>query len=361
MDVKLDQTKTAPDPVPGSRFTRLAWLVAAAAFALYAYLAWRNPAVYWYDSTDRLALRDRLLVGHWLPLVQAVIFLISRATRDLLVVRLVLAAIAALSIVAMDCLATRLFRAQTGPVSAVLLASNVLFVALAIVPYPDVLFVGLMLTALYHLSLAPSRNHVLLGMLALNPACLTRYEGWILAGLIAMAAALRFARQLAWSEMRRFAATEALTALAPVAWLILGVNTSGGLLSSLATVVGFEQDRLNTAPFLPMIDPGYVRQFATNFLHLLTWQLGVPLIAAGLLGWLLAVRRGRNRSVHILIAVFCLLDLALLALWRPWPFDNLRQTFIVLVFLILYAEMRASRLAERPSTCLRDLAGPPSG
>jgi hypothetical protein len=328
-----------------------------AAFGFYLYLAWRYPAVYWYDPHDRLALRDQILLGRWLPLTQLLIYLVSRVTLNLLVLRGVLAGIGALTVLAMFGLARGAFGRLPALIAAGLLASNLMFAALAIVPYPDVLFLGLMLTALHYLHQPSTPHRSTLGMLALNLACLTRYEGWMLAAIIILETSIVGFKTLPFTAaISRAAKSVAVVSVAPVAWLALGVNTTGGLLTRLGEVIGFEQDRAGTNPFLPTIDPGYLHDFALNFYHLLSWQCGLAIVLAGLAGWLVAIRTSARR-LHVQLAAFVLMDWLLLALWRPWDLSNLRQAFLIQSFLILYAGYGLVHLAQLLLNWLRELTG----
>ena len=56
-------------------------------FTFYEILIYLYPSVYWYDAHVRLGLRDQILLGHWLPLLQAVIVFISNISLDLVVLR----------------------------------------------------------------------------------------------------------------------------------------------------------------------------------------------------------------------------------------------------------------------------------
>jgi hypothetical protein len=58
-------------------------------------------------------------------------------------------------------------------------------------------------------------------------------------------------------------------------------------------------------------------------------------LAAG--GILAALIMGRRRAPHLRILAFLVLDWSLLAFLQPWGFGNLRQPFVLQVFLILYA------------------------
>ncbi len=351
--------KTAQDDLLTGQLANGFMLVLAFLSALgYVYLAQQYPAVFWYDAVTRLALRDQILLGHWLPLTQLVVFAISKITTNLILLRSCLALIAALTLVAIFRLAGRAFGFVGGLIAALLLASNLMFAALATVPYPEVLFVGLILTALYFLDQPSPPRNLILGMLALNLACLTRYEGWLLAAVIVLDTAIRCFGKVSWKSLiGQTAKMATLAGVAPLGWLVFGVNVPQGLTGRLQAVLTFEQDRLSANPFLPVIDPAHVRDFAANFYQLLSWQAGLPIILAGVAGWLIVFFKAPHRLLHVRILAFAALDWLLIALWRPWALDNLRQTFVAQVFLLFYAAYGLMQIVQIPSNWLTSLLG----
>src|SRR4051812_24585532 len=83
-----------------------------------------HPTMYWYDAYGRVAFRDHLILGRWLPMLQLVVYAVGKVTHSLPALRLVLAAIGALTVAAAYSFAARLFNRTTGVVFAALLATN---------------------------------------------------------------------------------------------------------------------------------------------------------------------------------------------------------------------------------------------
>lgn len=80
-------------------------------------------------------------------------------------------------------LGQRLFNQKTGVIWATLLAFSPLFVRYSIVPYQEALFLFLIFIGIYFYLLdKPSASY--LSSLFISLSCLTRYEGWILCGII---------------------------------------------------------------------------------------------------------------------------------------------------------------------------------
>jgi hypothetical protein len=85
------------------------------------------------------------------------------------------------------------------------------------------------------------------------------------------------------------------------------------------------------------MNTGYIFGFAGNFFHLLNWQAGTGVLVLALAGWMWALRNPSRRFSHIRISVFLLLVCLLIAFFSPWEFAQLRQVFVLEVFVILYA------------------------
>lgn len=310
-------------------------------FVFYLALIRSFPVVYWGDAHVRLALRDQILVGHWLPLIQVLIFLVSKIDTSLLLIRTVLALMAAGVVVTTYRLGSRLFSHAAGMVAAAFLGGSILYAALATVPYPEVVFTGFVFVALEMLDRPASPARLYVGLLALNLACLTRYEGWMLAAIVIVDAAARSWSSGNWrAALPDFSRTAFVCALGPLAWLLAGVQGTGGLIDRVKAIFMFETaitDRTLESHFLSSLDLDYLRAFATNYYHLVEWQTGLWMILLGAVGFLLAVRPAQHRAAHMRILAFVGADLALLAFWQPQDFTSLRAPFIGEIFLILYA------------------------
>ena len=310
-------------------------------FAFYQLLIYANPAVYWYDSHIRLALRDQILVGHWLPLFQALILVFSKFKLELTALRSIFSVLSIGSLVALYLLGRRLFSPTVGVVAFVFLSINTIFAALATVFYPDVLFVGLSLLAFYFLDQQDTPRHFYLGMAALNLACLTRYEGWLLTALFIGETALRSFSALDWTAAsRQTAKTIVLCSLAPMGWIAFGFPESGGLFERLKTIAAFESltsTSLLGEHIFTRLNLAYLGEFSHEYFHILKWQIHPEFILLGGLGFLLALVNSSIRPTHWRILIFLVLDFALWAISQQRGFGNLRQTFLLQAYLVLYA------------------------
>jgi len=311
-------------------------------FLWYVVLISKTPAVYWADAHIRLALRDRVLIGYWPPLIQAVIFTASKISGSLVFLRVILTLIAAGALFCFHQLAARLFSESCWvPVLAlVLLGVNMMYAALATVPYTEVLFVGFAFLTLIFVQRSHNRISFYLAVISLGLACLTRYEGWILGVVLVTEEAIAAMRSGTFYQLLLMAQRSILLMLAPTLWILFVVIEPGGLWGRLNGLFNFAATFSGANPvsqFTARFNSKYITAFATNFHHMLAWQAGNGILIFGVAGIILAVKSSANRASHLRIIGFLILDLILIAFWSPWDFTNLRQVFIWEVFLILYA------------------------
>ncbi len=300
-------------------------LLCAMTLLLDGWIVQTYPIIYWYDPYMRLAHREQILVGRWLPALQTVIVVVGKLTTDLTAIRMALAVVAAGAVWAIYLLAARLFSPSAGLIAAALLASNIMFVALSTAPYPEVLFVGLVFLSFYFLDEPRTAARYTAGAVCVNLACLTRYEGWLLAAVLIGSSLVESVRAKDWRAM---ITTTALLGLAPFGWTLLGA----------LTIEPHETEILSRLTF------DHWLAFAAQYLDLLKWQAGLGVVLLGVAGLIGAGWMSSKRTTHLQIVVFLVLDLLLIGLLQPWQFGNLRQTFVAIVFLILYAAFALERL-----------------
>jgi hypothetical protein len=309
-----------------------ALLLGAASFTFGAILVHLHPALYWADGYGRTVGRDHVLLDRWLPLLQVVVYGTGKLTRNVETLRLVLAFIGVFTVASAVALGATLARYSVGVVFALLLATNLLFVALSIVPYQEVLFAGLVFAALaLHASPAGTRSRWLAAA-AFNLACLTRYEGWVLVLVLGLDEFVEVARQDSLARgLRSSLGLTARYGLAAVGWLLL-LRALGGGVGRLAGA--------------PSNDPAGLVLRGREFLRQCDWQVGNPLLVATAALGLSASLARRERRRHLIIVVFVAACVAFTLLARPYSRGNLRQTFLPVVFALLYAAIGLELLVD---------------
>ena len=180
-------------------------------FALAAGIIYSNPIIFGGDPLNRLLHRDRLVMGHQLPMLQVLIFGVTQISTSPSLVRYLVAFIGALAGVGFYWVVADLFGEKWALPAALLFVSNPFFLAQSTVPYQE----GLMLAGLlfsFHLFY---RERWLASSIVLAIACLTRYEAWAAAPVLALTYVVRNDRRfIGWLT----GAT--LFGWMPVAWIV---------------------------------------------------------------------------------------------------------------------------------------------
>jgi hypothetical protein len=309
--------------------------------AFYQTLIYSTPTIYWNDAHIRWALRDQLLLGEWLPGVQASVVPIAKITSDLDFLQGILSLLAIGSLTCFYVLARHLFSSLTGLIAFMFLAFNSMFAAFAIVPYSEILFIGFVFLILVLLDEPVFSRRFYFGLFLLNLASLTRYEGWFLTVFFIAEMALRSFFTVKWQiALWQTLKMAFLSSVAPMAWLMIGMSKANGLRGRLNEIFEFviapSKPRLSDH-ILERLNSEYIHDFSSQFFSLLIRQIHVEILVLAVLGFSLAILGASYRSVHLRILLFLVLDWLLLAFFQPWKFGNLRQPFFAQVFLVLYA------------------------
>lgn len=143
------------------------------------------PAPYGEDGFGRVFFKDHIFLSHWLPLAQCIVYLTARLWDGILAVRLVFAMLGSLAACGFYLFLRLLVDRRAAFFGGILFSLNALFVILSLMPYQDVLFLGLYYAGLAFLFeggregnsgaqiLQSKRGALLYGL-----ASLTRYESW---------------------------------------------------------------------------------------------------------------------------------------------------------------------------------------
>lgn len=146
-----------------------------------------NPIIFGEDTLNRLLHRNTLVIGHQLPMLQVLISAVTIISPDPILVRYMVAVIGALAGVGFYFVVKDLFGEKWAFPAALLFVTNPYFVALSTVPYQEILMLAALLFA-FHL-FYKERWLAASGVFAI--ACLSRYEAWAAAPVLAVAYVLR--------------------------------------------------------------------------------------------------------------------------------------------------------------------------
>jgi len=306
----------------GKRLSIAASGVAAATFALGLYLIWRYPVIYWDDAYTRLAYRDQVLVGRWLPAMQMLVFLTGKLPAGLVMLRVLLAGIAAGGVLAVYQYTARVFNPAAGLLAAALLATHTLFIALATVPYREVLIATLCFLVLPLLDRAsePRRRAAAYGLVVLLN--LTRYDAWLFVPIFVLLEACRGFETGVWKAAIHTGVPAALIMGAvPVAWTLFG------------PIAVLEHE----TGVLERILSGEVRALLTGMLDHGWWRTRWDLLLLGAAGAAAALADPNKRRHPLRLLSLAGIQFSFLTIAGIWRAENLRMTFLPTVLLIPYA------------------------
>jgi hypothetical protein len=295
---------------------RNAIIVGAAALLARVWLIFTFPIVYGGDSLLRLVNRDRILLSYQLPLLQSLIWAVTRISTNVLSVRLLMAALGAFAAVAFYRFAADFAGERAALAGALLFATDPFLTPVSSVPYQEILLLGCLLAALRSLF----RGRDVSAAVWLGLACLTRFEAWAACPVFAV---------VAWKRGRPLWQSALLFAWAPLVWLGFrrGLSEPGTFVLDGALSFG----RLYRLPFL-------------------AWQTAANATAATLalaaLGAYAVFREGRNRDPRLraLAALAAVFAIAILFSAHGVPPDlnryvSTREIHIPLALVTLLAAM----------------------
>jgi len=201
-------------------------IVFAAALSFRLVLLILFPVPYGNDAAGRLYFRDTLWIGHWLPVTQALVNATFAVTQSVGMVRLIFAIMTSLSTAAFALYMQTFASRRTAFFGGILFATNSLLVFLSLMPYQEVVFLGLLFGSLAFfnrfLFSAATKSDFLAGSLLYGLACLTRYEAWFILPVLLFAMIRRaLPSGDALSIVRTTAKTFAGLLWGPTLWMLI--------------------------------------------------------------------------------------------------------------------------------------------
>ncbi len=134
---------------------------------------------YGNDAAGRLYFRDTIWTWHWLPVTQFLVYGGFALTHSIFVVRLLFALIGSLAAVAFTFYLQKFATRRAAVIGGVLFTLNAQLVFLSLMPYQEVVLLGLLFGFLsFFMKDEEPANGFLFGSLLYGLACLTRYEAW---------------------------------------------------------------------------------------------------------------------------------------------------------------------------------------
>lgn len=148
------------------------------------------PVPFGEDDFGRIFFKDSLFLGHWLPLTQLLVYLVARLSDDIVWIRLAFAIIESLSACGFALFLRRIASESSALWGGLLFTVNALYVQLTLMPYQDIVFLGLLYASLgLLLKRRPEEGFSMdsrAASLFFGLSCLTRYESWFLLPFLAL-------------------------------------------------------------------------------------------------------------------------------------------------------------------------------
>lgn len=144
------------------------------------FLVWLYPVPYGNDCIGRIYFKDAFFFAHWLPLTQVLVYLPAQAGGGLTLIRLTFALVGALSACGFYLFLKDMVSRRVAVFGALVFSLNSLYIVLSLMPYQDVLFLGLFYSALAMLFRKTPLLQSPFGIFLYGLACLTRYEAWFI-------------------------------------------------------------------------------------------------------------------------------------------------------------------------------------
>ncbi len=318
------------------------------------------PVPYGNDAAGRLYFRDTLWTWHWLPLTQALVHISYAITQSVNAVRLVFAVVTSLAAMAFTFYLQTFATRRAALIGGALFATNSLLVFLSLMPYQEVVFLGLLFGCLAFFNRYADDSHnqksFLAGAILYGLACLTRYEAWLLLPVLLFARIRRAypARQSILEIVKFFIALS----WGPALWLFINWH----IWENPAAFLFHRADRA----FYAWAPHGEIMRI-TNYLGLMLYWLarfGSPLALLALPGaW--AVWKNRKKLVPVLwpSLLLLVLELAFLVFVAGREFATANRfaslpVAMLLIFVALGADALLENLAKSKHRWLQTLNQP---
>ncbi len=186
------------------------------------------PVAFGNDCIGRIYFKDSIFLAHWLPLTQSLVFATAKIGDGILPIRLTFAIIGALAGGAYYAFLRQFTGLTWAVLGGLLFTTNSLYVSLSLMPYQDVLFLGLFYTALACLFRKRPFFVSGAGAVFFGLACLTRYESWFILPILIVWKVVQHENSERPHLVKRLAGAAVYFGWAPITWLLASHFVLGG-------------------------------------------------------------------------------------------------------------------------------------
>jgi hypothetical protein len=313
-------------------------LIATVVVGLYSVLMIRYPIIYGADTIARLITFPKILNGHQLPLLQMLIYLALSFAYHPAAVFLLMALISAAACTGLYALTYQLSGHRVaGFLAATFYATHAFILYYSRVPYQESLLVAGTTWGFYWVFRDSSTFSRVCAALWVGIACLSRYEGWIVALSAAVFEILRSRRQEGRFSYRSLSLALLAFGWAPVLWIVLNHDLSPPGTYVLDLALGLKR----------LYRPYFIAKSA------LWWTESIVALFAliGLLYTMVHESTRKDARLHAVSGFLAMYFLALLFSGHgidPDPERILteREAFVPITMLLLYGGFGVSSLVQ---------------
>ncbi len=302
------------------------------------------PVPYGNDAAGRLFFRDTIWTWHWLPGTQALVYFGYALFENVMVVRGFFALAGSAAAVAFTFYLQQCATRRAALIGGVLFTLNAQLLFLSLMPYQEVVFLGLMFGALAFF--IKEEKSFWIGAWLYGLACLTRYEAWFILPAL-------FAVRI-WQGRSNFARTFLSTTMGlgwgPAMWLLVNQVQWGD-----ATAFLFHRSDQQFYAWAPHAELLRI----VNYLGMMSYWLlrfGSPLILFALPGVMLAWKNRKTLLPKIwpMLLLFGMVALFLIFVAGKEFASANRFASIPLAIVLLFTALGADDVLARVEARWRD-------
>jgi hypothetical protein len=313
-------------------------IIPAAILGLHLAIVHYYPIIYGGDTVIRLVNLPHILISYQLPMFQLLVHLTMRwffGPTAIWALMGIIAGIGAAGLYQLTWLCTLDRRAAW--LASIFYAVHPFTLYYSLVPYQEPLFLATLVLGFYFLFQPHSTLNLLRSSVFLGTASLTRYEGWIGAGVAVAFCIWRRRKEGEEWGWRSIPGPVAFFGWAPALWIVYNKGLSPAGTFILDTELRWER----------LYRPYFIAKSVL-------WWTESALVLLALIGFfaLLADSRSRsNRAAHLTLLSFIFLYVAAMTVSGhgigpdPNRYVTEREAFIPIAFMLVYSAAGASRLS----------------
>ncbi|MCG8607041.1 hypothetical protein MJD09_18915 [bacterium] len=238
---------------------------------------------YGNDGIGRVYFKETFFFAHWLPLTQILVYLSAKISDSIAPIRMLFAFLGALAPCGFYLFLKDMVSRRVAIFGGLLFSLNSLYMVLSLMPYQDILFLGLFYVAMALLFKKALRSPI--GVFLYGITCLTRYESWfVFPFLVWWRVKLDARNRQAPAGVFKFIKTGMIFGWAPILWVALSWWQFG----DWSGVYRHTVDQ-NFYGWNPHFDLEGIAAYARRTAYWL-WRFGSPIVLMAVFGLIAIIR-----------------------------------------------------------------------